>query len=159
MKFYTSIERYGNTILYRGYDGAERIKKRVPFKPTLFVDGQSEWKTLEGRPVAPVAMDSMRDATEFIKKYEKVPNFNVYGMNNFVMQFIAEVFPSDIKFDPNQISITTIDIEVASDEGFPEPETANYPIISICTKSNKEDFFRVWGLGEYTPERLSLIHI
>ena len=27
MKFYTSIERYGNTILYRGYDGAERIKK------------------------------------------------------------------------------------------------------------------------------------
>ena len=152
MKFYTSIERYGNTILYRGYDGAERIKKRVSFKPTLFVDGQSEWKTLEGKPVAPVAMDSMRDATEFIKKYEKVPNFNVYGMNNFVMQFIAEVFPSDIKFDSNQISITTIDIEVASDEGFPEPETANYPIISICTKSNKEDFFRVWGLGEYTPK-------
>ena len=152
MKFYTSIERYGNTILYRGYDGAERIKKRVPFKPTLFVDGQSEWKTLEGKSVAPVAMDSMRDATEFTKKYEKVPNFNVYGMNNFVMQFIAEVFPSDIKFDPNQISITTIDIEVASDEGFPEPETANYPIISICTKSNKEDFFRVWGLGDYTPK-------
>lgn len=152
MKFYTSIERYGNTILYRGYDGAERIKKRVSFKPTLFVDGQSEWKTLEGKSVAPVAMDSMRDATEFIKKYEKVPNFNVYGMNNFVMQFIAEVFPSDIKFDSNQISITTIDIEVASDEGFPEPETANYPIISICTKSNKEDFFRVWGLGEYTPK-------
>ena len=159
MKFYTSVNRFGNTILYRGYDGAERIKKRIPFKPTLFVDGQSEWKTLEGRPVAPVAMDSMRDATEFIKKYEKVPNFNVYGMNNFVMQFIAEVFPSDIKFDPNQISITTIDIEVASDEGFPEPETANYPIISICTKSNKEDFFRVWGLGEYTPKDEKTIFI
>jgi DNA polymerase elongation subunit (family B) len=151
MKFYTSVERYGNSILYRGYDGAERIKKRIPFKPTLFVNGQSEWRTLEGKPVAPMSFDSMRDATDFIKQYEHVPTMNVYGMNNFVSQFIAETFPSDIKFDQNQIVITTIDIEVASDEGFPEPDKADYPVISICTKSSKEDFYRVWGLGDYEP--------
>ena len=151
MKFYTSVERYGNSILYRGYDGAERIKKRIPFKPTLFVNGQSEWRTLEGKPVAPMTFDSMRDATDFIKQYQHVPTMNVYGMNNFVSQFIAETFPSDIKFDQNQIVITTIDIEVASDEGFPEPDKADYPVISICTKSSKEDFYRVWGLGDYEP--------
>ena len=151
MKFYTSVERYGNSILYRGYDGAERIKKRIPFKPTLFVNGQSEWRTLEGKPVAPMSFDSMRDATDFIKQYQHVPTMNVYGMNNFVSQFIAETFPSDIKFDQNQIVITTIDIEVASDEGFPEPDKADYPVISICTKSSKEDFYRVWGLGDYEP--------
>jgi DNA polymerase elongation subunit (family B) len=151
MKFYTSVERYGNSILYRGYDGAERIKKRIPFKPTLFVNGQSEWRTLEGKPVAPMTFDSMRDATDFIKQYQHVPTVNVYGMNNFVSQFIAETFPSDIKFDQNQIVITTIDIEVASDEGFPEPDKADYPVISICTKSSKEDFYRVWGLGDYEP--------
>ena len=151
MKFYTSVERYGNTILYRGYDGAERIKKRIPFKPTLFVNGESEWRTLEGKPVAPMTFESMRDATDFIKQYEHVPTMNVYGMNNFVSQFIAENFPADINFDQNQIVITTIDIEVASDEGFPEPDKADYPVISICTKSSKEDFFRVWGLGDYEP--------
>jgi len=151
MKFYTSVERYGNSILYRGYDGAERIKKRIPFKPTLFVNGQSEWRTLEGKPVAPMTFDSMRDATDFTKQYQHVPTVNVYGMNNFVSQFIAETFPSDIKFDQNQIVITTIDIEVASDEGFPEPDKADYPVISICTKSSKEDFYRVWGLGDYEP--------
>ena len=151
MKFYTSVERYGNTILYRGYDGAERIKKRIPFKPTLFVNGESEWRTLEGKSVAPMVFDSMRDATDFIKQYEHVPTVNVYGMDNFVSQFIAETFPSDIRFDQNQIVITTIDIEVASDEGFPEPDRADYPVISICTKSSKEDFYRVWGLGDYEP--------
>ena len=151
MKFYTSVERYGNSILYRGYDGAERIKKRIPFKPTLFVNGESEWRTLEGKPVAPMTFESMRDATDFIKQYEHVPTMNVYGMNNFVSQFIAENFPADINFDQNQIVITTIDIEVASDEGFPEPDKADYPVISICTKSSKEDFFRVWGLGDYEP--------
>ena len=152
MKFYTSVGRYGNTLMYRGYDGAERIKKRVPFKPTIFVNGDSEWKTLDGKSVAPIVCDSMRDATDTMKKYEGVDGMSVYGMNNYINQFITEVFPNDIKYDPNQIVVTTIDIEVASDAGFPEPATADYPVISICTKSSKEDFFRVWGLGDYTHD-------
>jgi DNA polymerase elongation subunit (family B) len=151
MKFYTSVERFGNSIFYRGYQDGERIKKRVPFKPTLYVTGQSEWKTLDGKDVAPMLFDSMRDATDFIKQYEHVPTMNVYGMNNFIYQYITENFPNDIKFDPKQIIVSTIDIEVASDEGFPEPDKADYPVISICTKSSKEDFFRVWGLGDYEP--------
>ena len=152
MKFYTSVERYGNSILYRGYQDGERIKKRVPFKPTLYVTGQSEWKTLDGKEVAPMLFDSMRDATDFIKQYEYVPTMNVYGMNNFIYQYITENFPNDIKFDPKQIVVSTIDIEVESDEGFPEPDKADYPVISICIKSSKESFYRVWGLGDYNPE-------
>ena len=93
----------------------------------------------------------MREATEFSKRYQHVDNFKVYGQNNFISQFIAEKFPRDIKFDRELPVITTIDIEVASDEGFPEPDKADYPVISICTKSSKEDFFRVWGLGDYDP--------
>ncbi len=158
MKFYTSVERFGNSIFYRGYQDGERIKKRVPFKPTLYVSSQtpskgslSPWKTLDGKPVAPISFDSMREATDFIKQYEHVPTMQVFGMNNFVNQFITETFPNDIQFNRDQIVVSTIDIEVASDEGFPEPDQANYPIISICTKSSKENYFRVWGLGDYTP--------
>ena len=158
MKFYTSVQRYGNTILYRGYKNGERVKKRIPFKPTLYVPSQtpskgtlSPWKTLDGKSVAPIEFDSMRDATDFIKQYEHVPTMKVYGMNNFINQFITQEFPKDIAFDRDQIVVSTIDIEVQSDEGFPEPDKANYPIISICTKASNEEFFRVWGLGEYSP--------
>ena len=152
MKFYTSVERYGNRILYRGYDGAERIQKRVPFKPTLFVDGKGDWSTLEGKQVAPLELDSMKDATDFIKRYENIDTVKIYGMNNMVHQFITYAFPNDINFDPKQIVVSTIDIEVASDQGFPEPDVANHPVISICIKSSKEDYFRVWALGDYEPK-------
>ena len=152
MKFYTSVERYGNRILYRGYDGAERIQKRVPFKPTLFVEGKGDWSTLEGKQVAPLELDSMKDATDFIKRYENIDTVKIYGMNNMVHQFITYAFPNDVNFDPNQIVVSTIDIEVASDQGFPEPDVANHPVISICIKSSKEDYFRVWALGDYEPK-------
>ena len=152
MKFYTSVERYGNRILYRGYDGAERIQKRVPFKPTLFVEGKGDWSTLEGKQVAPLELDSMKDATDFIKRYDNIDTVKIYGMNNMVHQFITYAFPNDVNFDPNQIVVSTIDIEVASDQGFPEPDVANHPVISICIKSSKEDYFRVWALGDYEPK-------
>ncbi|MBM38461.1 MAG: DNA polymerase [Woeseia sp.] len=152
MKFYTSVQRYGNRILYRGYDGAERIQKRVPFKPTLFVDGKGDWSTLEGKQVAPLQMDSMKDATDFIKRYENIDTVKIYGMNNMVHQFITYAFPNDISFDPNQIVVSTIDIEVQSDQGFPEPDKADFPVTAICIKASKEDYFRVWALGDYEPK-------
>ena len=154
MNFYTSVERFGNQLFYRGYSGGQQVKKRIPFKPTLFVNGDngSGWTSLDGQPVEPMTFDSMRDATDFVKRYEHVDNFKTYGMNNFISQFIAEKFPDEIKYIRDNITVSTIDIEVQSDEGFPEPDKADYPVTSICIKSSKEDFFRVWGLGDYDPE-------
>lgn len=155
MNFYTSVERFGNNLLYRGYEGGQRVEKRIAFQPTLYTAAPRsqglEWKTLEGLPVMPTVFDSMRDATQFMRQNEGVVNSKVYGQNNFVAQFIAEAFPNDIKFNRDNIAVTAIDIEVASDDGFPEPEDAAHPIISICTKSSKEDFYRVWGLDDYQP--------
>jgi len=154
MDFYTSVERFGNQLLYRGYSDGQQVKKKIPFKPTLFVNGDtgSGWSSLDGRSVEPMTFDSMRDATDFTKRYEHVDNFKTYGMNNFVSQFIAEKFPVEIKYNRDDIIVSTIDIEVASDEGFPEPDQADYPVISIAIKSSKESFYRVWGMGDYNPE-------
>jgi len=161
MNFYTSIDRYGSTLLYRGYKDGERVEKRIPFKPTMYVSSRqnnSGWSTLDGKPVDPIEFDTMREATEFSKRYQHVDNFKVHGQNNFISQFIAEEFPNDIEFDRDLPVITTIDIEVQSDQGFPEPDKADYPVTAICTKSNKEDFFRVWGLGDYTQEEGRVIY-
>ena len=152
MNFYTSVSRYGNNILYRGYKDGQRFAERVPFKPTLFVESPKatgKYKTLYGREVEPIVFDSMKEATEFNSRYSDASNFNVYGMTNFVAQFIANKFPYEVKFERDRINVTTIDIEVASDAGFPLPEEAKHEVISITIKNNIDNIYYVWGLYDY----------
>ena len=94
----------------------------------------------------------MKDATEFVKRYEHVDDFTVYGMNNYVSQFIAQKYPEEIKFNRDDISVTTIDIECQSDQGFPEPHLAEWPITAITIKNSKENVYRTWGFNEFNPE-------
>ena len=154
MDFYTNVSRFGNNLLYIGYKGGQRIQKRIPFKPTLYIstpEPKSGWRTLFDEPVDPIEFDSMRDAKDFEKRYQGVDTFNIYGMNDFVAQFIAQKYPEEIKFNRDDVSVTSFDIEVQSDEGFPEPKYANYPITAITTKNNKENVYRTWGCGDYNP--------
>ena len=153
--FYTSVARYGNNIMYRGYnDKGRRIHEKVKFQPTLFVPSEkpTQYKSIFGQPVMPMVMDSMRDAKEFLDRYDGVDNFEVHGTTNYVSQFIAEHYPGEIKWDANKINVGNFDIEVASDEGFPRPEEAKFPVISIAYKHNHSNIYYVWGLGEYDTE-------
>ena len=152
MKFYTSVVRYGNNILFRGYrNDGKKVQAKIPFKPTLYVQSnrrESGWKGIDGALVEPMKFDTMREATDFMKRYEGVDNFKIYGMNNYVTQFITEEFPNDIEFNREWIDTCTIDIEVASDDGFPEPKYADKPVISITLKQPNQPY-RVWGLYDY----------
>ena len=153
MKFYTSVVRYGNNILFRGYrNDGKKVQAKIPFKPTLYVQSnrrESGWKGIDGALVEPMKFDTMREATDFMKRYEGVDNFKIYGMNNYVTQFITEEFPNDIEFNREWIDTCTIDIEVASDDGFPEPKYADKPVISITLKQPNQPY-RVWGLYDYS---------
>ena len=160
MSFYTSVNRYGNSILYCGYnDNGVRIEKRIPFKPTLFLksqDSNTEWKTLNGLPVRPMQFQSMGDASNFIKQYEGVEEFTVYGNTNYIHQYITETFPDDIPWQPQHINVVNFDIEVMSDDGFPKPENALHPIISIALKSSKSSVYHAWGLGDWSVDKCEL---
>ena len=159
-KFYTNVSRIGNNILYRGYDSGKQIKTRVPFKPKLYVTGESpsEWRTLDGHSMVEMQFETMKEATEFSQKYRDVSNFKVFGQNNYVAQFISECWPDDIKFDREQVRVLNIDIEVASDAGFPEPDVAEHPVISIAIRKNDGTYW-VWGLNDYTPTREDVLFI
>jgi len=151
MKFYTSVNRYSNHILYRGFEGGEKVARKIPYEPTLFVPSTQEtgWKSLDGGWVAPVRLDSMREAGDYLKQYKDVDNFPVYGMSNYVTQFITDKFPDDISFEREKVNVTTIDIEVASDEGFPHASEAAHPVIAITCKNNIDNIYYVWGLYDY----------
>jgi len=124
---------------------------KVPFSPTLYVpvEKQTAFKSLDGKYVEPVKLETMREAKEFMERYKDVSNFEIYGNTNYIAQYVAEHWPGEIQFDRNQINVTTIDIEVQSNEGFPEPDEAKYPITAICLKNNIDNTFYVWGLGDY----------
>ena len=160
MSFYTCVNRYGNNILFRGYnDDGKPIMKKFPFKPTMYVPstkGPGEWKGFDGASVEPIQLDSMSEATEFNKRYEGVDNFKIYGNNNYVAQFIADKYPGIVPYDLKRINVGNIDIEVASDDGFPEPGEAKHPIISIAYKSSTSKVYHVWGLGEWRLEDCEL---
>lgn len=156
MNFYTSVNRFGRSILYRGYKDGKRVQEQIPFKPTLFIpssEATGDWKTIQGIPVEPIQFANMREASEFERRYKDVENFNVYGMTNYVTQFLVEKFPHDIKFNRDAVNVTTIDIEVASDEGFPFVEQAAHPIISITCKNNVDNIYYVWGLYDYDESK------
>ena len=40
MKFYTSINRYGNQLLYRGYENNQQVMHKIKYEPTLYVKSQ-----------------------------------------------------------------------------------------------------------------------
>ena len=156
MAFYTSVNRYGNSILYRGYnDNGVAISDRIKFKPKLYaeVSGESEFKSFFGDNVKEIEFESMSAAKEYVDMYEHVADYQIHGTTNYIHQFITDKFPKDISFNINHVNIVNFDIEVASVDGFPTPEAAAYPIISIALKSSKSSVYQVWGLGEYDHEK------
>jgi DNA polymerase elongation subunit (family B) len=149
MNFYTNVDRYGEMILYRGIENGQRIKPcSFKYQPTLFVTTPNgSWKGLDGTPVEPIQKSSMRAAKEFIDK--PIAGQRIYGNIRYPYCFINDNFPGNIEFDRSLINVTSIDIEVASDDGFPHPEDALKEVTAITLKNNIDNTFYTWGCGDY----------
>jgi len=113
--FYTNVERYGNSILWRGYENGKAFARKVKYQPTMYLPTrhETEYKSLLGnKPVAPKQFNDMSEVKNFLEQYKDVSGFDIYGNSNFITQFIQEKYPNDIKFDMSLINIFTFDIEV-----------------------------------------------
>ncbi len=150
MKYYTNIAIQGNNILYRGVNNGRRVKNKVQYSPTLFLPSkkESEFKTLFGENLEAKRFDTIRDARDFVKRYEEVGNFKIFGNDKYEYAYIADEHKGLIEWDINQISIAIIDIEVGSENGFPDPYKATEPITAICIRYFKGDTI-VFGYGDY----------
>ena len=155
--FYTSAFRHGKVIKYLGYENGEKVKFTIPFHPTLFVTNKGnnahDWNSLDGNSVEPIVFGSMSEATDFIKSYSNIPSFKVYGNTNYVVQYINEEFPGEIKWDRNLINVTSIDIETKFGDGFPEPKLADQEVTAITMKNNIDDVYYTFGCGEYDTSK------
>ena len=156
MNFYTNVQLVGNQILYRGYRHGERVMYRDKINPVLFVTSQKEtkFKTLDEKYVKPIKFLSPREARDFMKKYSEGDNFDVYGYERFLYQYIADEYPQDeIKFDMSVMNIISLDIEVECENGFPDVESASESILCITIKDMNTKKLIVWGTREYENSR------
>lgn len=155
MLFYTHVVVRGNNILFRGIKDGKRIKQKIPFEPALFVrtGKQTPYKSLWGENLEKMKFLSISEARDFIKKYQDVSNFPIYGNYNFVYQFINKVFPDTIDFNIKHVKIVTIDIETSTDYGFPDPRSAQEQVLLITVQDFHTKQITTFGTYPYLPKQ------
>ena len=138
----------------------ERIARRVKYSPTLYapVNSPTGIKTLDGKNVAPVTHETIRDAKEWVDNYKNQPDL-VYGSTMYAYNYIAEQYPKVVDYDIDNILIVTIDIEVQCENGFPNPKDAIEPLLSITVKNHQTKKFVVWGIGKFNNNRDDVTYV
>ena len=160
-RFYTNVQLIGNQILVRGVENGKRFESRDEFFPTLFVKTkkESKYKTLSGDSVEPVKPGTIKDCREFYNKYENVDGFEIYGNDRYIYQYISEKYPEDeIRFDISKIKLVTLDIEVSSEEGFPDVESCSEEILSITIQDYATKKIITWGVKPFNHKRKDLTY-
>ena len=153
MNFYTNVLQYGNTILVREVRNGERTTRRVKYEPTLFdlASKKTGYKTLDGKNVLPHKFDSIKEAKQWVADRENQDI--VYGNTQYPYCWIADEYPKQIDWDLDHMLMVTIDIEVECENGFPKPEDAVEPMLSLTIKNHQPKRIVVWGIGEFSTNR------
>lgn len=149
MRFYTNFFAKGNTVFIRGYADGKRITQKIKYKPTLYVPSKkqdTEYKNIFGEPVEPIEFANISEARDFFKQYDEVSGFTIYGSNLFAYACLNENYGT--AFDVETVKTAYLDIEVNSEEGFPEPLRADAPVTVITVGVHGRYF--VFGMGDYT---------
>ena len=158
MRFYTNIVPWGNSLLLREVVDGQRVARRIKYSPTLYcpVMRETKFKTLDGRYVTPIKHQTIKEAKQWVESYKNQPHL-VYGNTQFQYSFLNEEYNND--FDKDKILITTIDIEVACENGFPNPDIADEELLSITLKNQQNKEIIVFGLHEYKSTRKDVTYI
>jgi DNA polymerase elongation subunit (family B) len=142
----------GDHFLVRGYDNGNHFMIREKFSPTLFVPSkkQTKYQTLNGEYVEPIEPGSVRECRDFIKRYDGVEGFKIYGNDRYIYQYISDKYPDEqIIFDIDKVKLATLDIEVASENGFPDVESAAEEVLLITIQDYSTKQIHTWGLGKF----------
>ena len=161
MRFYTNVQMVGDNFLVRGYEDGKHFATREKFYPTLFVDSKkkTKYKTLTGDFVEAIEPGTVRETRDFIKKYSEVENFNVYGNERFIYQYISERYPEqELKFDIEKIKLVTLDIEVKSEQGFPDVESCAEEILLISIQDYTTKQIITWGQGPFKNKQKNVLY-
>jgi len=162
MQIYTNVFPLGDRMCVRGYDNGKQFSRKIDFYPTLYVQSKkddSPWSTLDGLVVDEIKPGSIKETREFVKRYEDVQGFDIWGNTNYVCQYISDTYESDIRFDMEHIKVFTIDIETKTENGFPDIKLANEEVLLITLKDFQTKRIITFGVGAFVHNRDDVIYI
>lgn len=150
-KFYTNVLQFGNKLLVREVRNGKKDNHKVEFRPTMFVKSkqESKYKSLFGDNLEPITCLDINDAKEFMKKYKDVENFPIFGNTSFAYQYITEEYPEEVDYDISQLTIFTIDIETASENGFPSVDNPIEEVLLISLQDNITKKITTFGVKKF----------
>lgn len=161
MDFYTNVSRTRDKILVTGYQGNKKQKLQVSYRPRHFIPskkGQTPYRSLDGRYLEVVELNSMGGARKFREQYDGVEGFEIHGYDRYVYTYISDKFQGDIDWDFNKVRIATLDIECECENGFPEPMLASEKVNAISIKPFKKETV-VFGIGPWEHNKTDVIYV
>ena len=140
-KIYTYADKYGSRLYtrtaFRDTDGSvvRRAEAFSDYPFELFVPASSRAEpdslSLYNQPLSRIEFNDVKSMSEFSDDKE---GWEIHGMEDPTIQWIAKEFKGDLEPDTSLFSIFNVDIEVAHDDGFPEPSKAEDEVLSITFK-------------------------
>ena len=109
--------------------------------------------------MSPVKFETLKEATEYVERYKDVEGFNFYGQTQFQYQYITETYPKTINWDKDLIKLFSIDIETATENGFPNISEANEEILLITIKDNHHKQIVTFGSKPFLSDRNDVKYI
>ena len=154
--FYTNVQCFGNNILYRGIIDGKRVKQKIEYSPSLYLPAtriqEIKFRNLSGEPLQQKIFGDIRSARDFVKQFDGVSNAGkIYGQTRFEYAYIADQHAGMVDYDYEQVLVAAIDIEVGSENGFPDPYKADEPITAIAIKYLNGPMY-VFGCGIYETQ-------
>jgi DNA polymerase elongation subunit (family B) len=156
MQFYTNVFPFGDKMFVRGVENGKPFARKIDFFPTLYVPSKkdgSQWRTLDGQVLDEINPGTVKETREFVKRYDEVQGFDIYGNTNYVCQYLSDTYESDIRFDMENIRVFSIDIETATESGFPDIKQANEEILLITIKDSQSKQIVTFGSRAYVNKR------
>jgi DNA polymerase elongation subunit (family B) len=134
--------------------GGKRVRQRVDYEPSLYIPSKkvTQYTTLDGNYLDKKRFDGIYEAREYVKQFDGVSGgTKIYGQTRFEYAFIADQHEEMVDWDMDKILVGIVDIEVGSENGFPDPYQANEPITAIAiTYLNGVTY--VFGCGDYVRQ-------
>lgn len=149
--FYTNFFLRGKNLYLRGIKDGVPYRKKHPIKPTLYLHSKDEhdFKTLDGTYLKPVNFSTPKELKEYAKE-AKDSGQSVYGFPRFEYTAIDSLYPGEsVAFDYNEIRTLFLDIEVESENGFPDPNRADEIVNAITVgylDSSGSSVFECFGI-------------
>ena len=154
--FYTYVGQHWDDILVSGYENGIKFNRKVKYTPYLFVPGNGEFKTVDGKNLSRIDFDSIKEAREFAKQYDEIANFKIYGLSNYPYVYLYEKYRK-LSVDAKKIRVGNLDIETDSQDGYGNIQLADRAIVSITIKVLREKEIFVLGLKPYQTEEPELL--